>query len=99
MASVSRFFSKAAPVVHATGTHNQAEPDSLFGTDRADRLLNIDHAAQAMQLPVDVVRRALQKGALRGVEAPEPRVSAKSVEVFLMARVAANRTVAPPKAA
>ncbi|MDH3225580.1 MAG: hypothetical protein OEM67_00605 [Thermoleophilia bacterium] len=86
-------------MAHAVRFTHQVEPDSLSDADRADGLVSIDHAAEAMKLPAGVVKRALEKGAFRGVSAPEARVSAQSVEAFLAARVAVDRTASPPEAA
>jgi hypothetical protein len=86
-------------VAHEVRFTQQIDLDSLFGSDQADRLVSLDHAAQAMRLPAGVVMRALETGAFRGVSAPEARISAKSIEAFLAARVAVDRAAMPPGAA
>jgi len=86
-------------VSNTSHSHDRVELDTLLGSDPPDGLLSVDHAAKALQLPADVVRRAIKHGALRAVDAPEPRVSAQSVDAFLTARLAVNRATVPPEAA
>ena len=83
----------------ALPSNRPVESDRLLGADEAGRLLSVEHAAGALQLPVDVVRRALEKGALRGTRGPVERISQQSVDAFLAARAAVHEATDLPEAA